>query len=70
VALIYVAIIGFRSGNPSKLAAPFDSNGNQCGYDLYESYPYIFPTTLISDPTSINYTCVKTCPDGGAIDCA
>jgi hypothetical protein len=51
--MIYVAIIAFQAGDPSKLASPFDSSGHQCKLDKsdpdYANYPYVFASLLGQD---------------------
>lgn len=46
----YVAVLSFQHGDPSRLAAPFDSSGRQCYYNTedydYKNYPYIFAGIL------------------------
>ena len=31
--MVYVGVLGFKTGDPLLLASPFDEEGNQCGRD-------------------------------------
>jgi hypothetical protein len=72
VALIGISGYGLSKGDPAKLLTPYDSDGNQCGYnnktlnDLTD-YPYKYIPELITGIDNItealsSAVCVKECP--------
>mmetsp|Transcript_4354 Transcript_4354/g.7346 ORF Transcript_4354/g.7346 Transcript_4354/m.7346 type:complete len:135 (+) Transcript_4354:103-507(+) len=72
VAMVGLSVYAFQTGDPVKLFTPYDSDGNQCGFnngtnDLTE-YPYKFFPSLfnaaVSGDTKYLYeaVCVKKCP--------
>jgi hypothetical protein len=68
----YIAFMGFKNGDPSKIDRPYDSAGNQCGVGNYSSYTDLF---FIVDASvldaSMNTVCVDSCPDSttGTVSC-
>jgi hypothetical protein len=45
--MIYIAYVGFTTGDPRLLASPFDEAQNQCKIDAgFEQYDKILITTL------------------------
>lgn len=62
-AMGYAGAIGLMKGDPNLLAAPFDKDGHQCGLDDgYESFPKIYISNFLTDPSEITFVCVKECP--------
>jgi hypothetical protein len=63
-----MTIDGYVSGNPGKLLAPIDNNGQLCGYSAgVENYPYLYIPNIVAaaaNPTNIFAygTCVTSCP--------
>jgi hypothetical protein len=59
---VYIIIIAFKNGDPTKLITVLDYNGNQCGLagSPVANYPYGYiyqPLTSLS-----NAVCVSACP--------
>ncbi|KAL4476085.1 hypothetical protein ABPG74_009818 [Tetrahymena malaccensis] len=72
VGLFIIAGVAVKNGDPRRLATPFDSSGNQCGYSNASDYPYMFFSQ--EGQTSISnqiYACVKSCPKQGtaSVEC-
>lgn len=56
----FVGYLGFHTGKPSLLAAPFDQDGNQCGVAAgYEDYHKIFISFLDIQTKTVGFVCVK-----------
>ena len=59
----YVAIYALEHGDPERIMAPMDGNGNFCGKtEGYEDYPYLFFSDLNIILWAPYAVCVKTCP--------
>ena len=62
---------GYANGNPNKLIAPIDGDGNICGVTPgYEEYEYLFIGDIhavVESPATVHTfhygMCVKSCPD-------
>jgi len=53
------------------MAAPYDIDGEFCGYGDRKDYPNLYWPSIIGDPKKVlnEGVCVKLCPtNGGAID--
>jgi hypothetical protein len=69
--MVYVAMIGFNTGNPYLLIRPFDADGNQCGVTPgYENYEKIY-VSMYMPTLDVTFVCVKNCPTTLAptVDC-
>ena len=68
IACIVIAILGFTKGQPSLFFYVYDEDGNACGKDDYEDYPYIYFYSVISNAKNLNASsvingiCVRECP--------
>lgn len=64
-------IYGFLYGNPSKMFASIDGDGNFCGVDEgYENYPYLYFYDLSQSDIWSYGVCVSSCPTNtSTIDC-
>jgi len=59
--MVAVSAYALSHGNPSQLVAPYDSDGNQCGYGNLSDYKYLY--FAVPFPNYINTTvCTKACP--------
>ena len=68
---IGASIYGFLEGQPGRLFAPVDGNGNFCGYDTnYTDYSYLYFTDLTASNIWEYAVCVSSCPTNtSTIDC-
>jgi hypothetical protein len=57
-AMIFIASYAWSRGNPQLLAAPFDSTGLQCGFSIYEDYPYAY----FNSKNFSEFGCIQSCP--------
>ncbi len=66
--MIGCSCYGYLYGDPGKLFAPLDSDGNICGYDpAYFDYPYMYIWDIMDATSDVHKVfdsavCVKKCP--------
>ncbi|CDW78517.1 UNKNOWN [Stylonychia lemnae] len=69
ISMMGCSIYGYKNGQPGKLFAPLDSDGNICGYDPnYLDYKYMFIWDIdqaSKEPSNLfdSAVCVKKCPN-------
>lgn len=47
--MIVIAGVALTNGDPKRLAAPYDPDGNQCGFGNANSYPYVYFTNPLGN---------------------
>mmetsp|Transcript_33039 Transcript_33039/g.69073 ORF Transcript_33039/g.69073 Transcript_33039/m.69073 type:complete len:725 (-) Transcript_33039:448-2622(-) len=65
--MIYIGIVAFMNGDPSRLISGYDFNGNICGQGSKANYPYLYypnpwPNASTGNPDLTWAVCVKSCP--------
>ena len=65
-ALVLVGTYGYYNGDPELLLHPFDSSGNQCGRNVYNTSDYRYLYVANPNDTLRLTVCVQTCPDSNS----
>lgn len=73
IAMLAVASLGWKNGNPSKLTSVFDGSGKCCGdvcdrFPEMSKYKYLYVTIPHPDRVFYHTTCVEKCPDSKVIE--
>ena len=68
-----VSVFGYKNGQPERLLAPLDADGQFCGLGSYSSYPYLYimDVNLAVKDVLSSTVCVASCPmnDTTPVDC-
>jgi len=65
---VFVAVIGFKNGDPDLILYPYDEDGKECGREDKEDYKYLYFYNSIENLKNwkikevINGFCVSNCP--------
>ena len=66
-----ISVIGYKDGDLSRIAQPYDSDGFPCGKGQRQDFTYLFINDPFSSKYNENMVCVKNCPKdkGEFVEC-